>query len=120
MDEAHFAAAVRYISLNPVRARLGRRAEDWPWSSVRAHLSGRDDGITTLVSVLSRVPTFAQFIAAGPDEAAFERLRRAESIGRPLGDQGFVARLEKLTHRQLKPGKRGPKSAPAGIQNSSS
>ncbi len=111
MDEAHFAAAVRYISLNPVRARLVRRAEDWPWSSVRAHLSGRADGITTLAPVLSRVPSFAQFIAAGRDEAAFERLRRAESIGRPLGDDGFIGRLERLTQRSLKPGKRGPKPA---------
>ena len=30
MDEAHLIAAVRTISLNPVRARLVCRAEDWP------------------------------------------------------------------------------------------
>jgi len=29
---------MRYVSLNPVRARLVDRAEDWAWSSVRAHL----------------------------------------------------------------------------------
>jgi putative transposase len=118
MDETHLAATVRYISLNPVRARLVRRAEDWPWSSVRAHLSGRQDGLTTLAPVLSRVPSFAAFIASCPDEAAFERLRRAETIGRPLGDDGFLARLETLTHRRLKPGKRGPRpsSAPEGEQ----
>ena len=45
MDEAHLIAAVRTISLNPVRARLVCRAEDWAWSSVRAHLSGEDDGL---------------------------------------------------------------------------
>jgi putative transposase len=32
-------AAVRHVSLNPVRARLVRKAEDWAWSSVRAHLT---------------------------------------------------------------------------------
>ena len=37
MDEAHLLTAVRYVSLNPVRARLVRRAQDWTWSSVRAH-----------------------------------------------------------------------------------
>src|SRR6202007_1096038 len=42
MDEAHLAAAVRYVSLNPVRARLAARAPDWRWSRVRAHLYGRD------------------------------------------------------------------------------
>jgi putative transposase len=36
MDEAHLVAAVRYVSLNPVRARLVARARDWRWSSVVA------------------------------------------------------------------------------------
>jgi putative transposase len=44
----------------------------------------------------------------------FERLRRAESIGRPLGDETFLARLETLTRRSLKPGKRGPKPSGRG------
>ena len=39
----------------------------------------------------------------------FARLRAAESIGRPLGNKRFVGRLERLTGRALKPGKRGPK-----------
>ena len=43
MDEAHLAAAVRYVSLNPVRAGLVKRAQDWKWSSVRAHMRGKDD-----------------------------------------------------------------------------
>src|SRR5450631_3984041 len=43
MDEAHLMAAVRYVNLNPVRARLVSRAEDWPSSSARAHLAGVDD-----------------------------------------------------------------------------
>jgi hypothetical protein len=45
------------------------------------------------------------------DEVTFERLRRAESVGRPLGDDSFIARLEALTRRTLKLGKRGPKPA---------
>jgi putative transposase len=54
MDEEHLAAALRYVSLNPVRARLVARAEDWRWSSVRAHLHGRDDGLTTRGPVSER------------------------------------------------------------------
>lgn len=30
MDEAHLFTAARYVSFNPVRARLTARAEDWP------------------------------------------------------------------------------------------
>jgi putative transposase len=29
MDEEHLAAALAYVSLNPVRARLAARAQDW-------------------------------------------------------------------------------------------
>jgi putative transposase len=45
MDEDRLLAAARYVALNPVRARLASRAQDWRWSSVRAHLVGRDDGL---------------------------------------------------------------------------
>jgi putative transposase len=36
-------------------------------------------------------------------------LRAAERIGRPLGNDRFPTRIERLTGRPLKPGKRGPK-----------
>ena len=35
-DEAHRAAAIRYIHENPVNAGLVACAEDWPWSSASA------------------------------------------------------------------------------------
>lgn len=109
MDETHLAAAVRYVALNPVRARLVSNAADWRWSSAQAHLSGRDDGVTALAPVRERFPDFAEFIATEADPGALARLRKAESIGRPLGDERFVAALEAETGRVLTPGKRGPK-----------
>jgi putative transposase len=109
MDEDHLGAALRYVALNPVRARLVARVADWPWSSAQVHL-GRvaDDGLTAREPVLSRYPQFAELMAAGEDEAVSQRLRRAETIGRPLGDAAFMARLERESGRSLKPGKRGP------------
>jgi len=109
MDEMHLAAAVRYVALNPVRARLVGQAQDWPWSSVRSHLSGSDDGITTLSPVLNRFPRFAEFIATDADPGMLSRLRRAERVGRPLGSDAFVENLEDVAKRKLKPRKRGPK-----------
>ena len=44
MDEDHLATAFRYVSLDPVRARLVSDAADWRWSSVRAHLGLADGG----------------------------------------------------------------------------
>jgi putative transposase len=103
MDEAHLYHALSYVSLNPVRARLVERAQDWPWSSARAHLTGRPDGITTLAPAWARFGDMAQMLGAEPDQSAFERLRRAEVTGRPVGGAAFVEALEARLGRPLKP-----------------
>src|SRR5436305_276176 len=59
MDEAHLAAALRYVSLNPVRARLGRRALGLRRAGTPAHRRGRDDGLTALQPIKDRFPRFA-------------------------------------------------------------
>jgi putative transposase len=98
------------VSLNPVRARLVERAQDWRWSSTRAHLRGKDDGLTALAPIRDRFPRFADLLgAAAPDADLFDRLRAAESVGRPLGDSGFLASVERATRRRLRPEKRGRK-----------
>jgi putative transposase len=115
MDEAHLAAALRYVSLNPVRARLVERAQDWKWSSTRAHLRGKDDGLTAREAVRDIVADFAGLLASAPEQDLFDSLRAAESIGRPIGNDRFLARIERQTGRVLKPGRRGPKpSEPDG------
>jgi putative transposase len=100
MDEAHLMAAVRYVGLNPVRARLVARAEDWPWSSVRAHLAGGDDDLVVVRPVLERQPDFAALLADGREEG-FAALRRSEGSGRPVGTADFVADLERLLGRAI-------------------
>ena len=95
-------AGVRYVSLNPVRARLVARAEDWPWSSVRAHLAGTDDALVTVAPLLARVARFADLLS--PDaggEARFAALREREGTGRPLGNEDFIKGLERLLGRPL-------------------
>ncbi|MBX3480358.1 MAG: transposase [Caulobacter sp.] len=109
MDEAHLMAAVRYVSLNPVRAGLVARAEDWPWSSARAHLSGRDDGVVTVAPMLSRFADFAGYLSAENDPRAVEALRRSYSTGRPVGAADWVRALEGETGRTLGAAARGRK-----------
>jgi putative transposase len=110
MDEAHLGAALRYVALNPVRAGLTRSCADWPWSSARVHLGlAAGDGLTLSAPVLSRYPDFAALLAAAEDEALTMRLRKAESVGRPLGEGAFVEALERQTGRRLQPARRGRK-----------
>ena len=117
MDELHLISAVCYVSLNPVRARLVLRAEDWPWSSVKAHINGTDDGLVTVRAVLDRIPQFAALLSTTQDQD-FEDLRLAEGSGRPLGTAEFVAGLERLLGRPIArraPGRK-PTASVAGEQ----
>jgi putative transposase len=84
MDEAHLLAAARYVPMNPVRARLAARPEDWAWSSARAHLAGVGDGLVTVGPLLERIGDFAAFLAQDGDGAADSALQAAETTGRPL------------------------------------
>ena len=82
MDDAHLHACLRYVELNPVRARLADRPEDWPWSSARAHLGLAGDGLTDLAATGGRVRDWRAFLDEGLDEDDREAIRAAERSGR--------------------------------------
>ena len=69
-----------------------------------ARLAGR---IIDVAAVRDRVPDFAALLESAEDEEASMRLRRAESIGRPIGSAAFVERLELANGRALQPARRG-------------
>ena len=103
MDEDHLESAVRYLSLNPLRAGLVNSAADWPWSSVRAHLAAEDDGLVIVRPVLDRFPDFAGMLEVEPTGAEMNALRRAETSGRPLGSKERVEELGvEMAKRQRK------------------
>lgn len=88
MDEQHLHAALRYVALNPIRARPVARAEDWPSSSVRAHFAGEDDRVVKVAPALDRIGDFRAFLREAFDEAfTYAALRHAETIGRPVGSR---------------------------------
>jgi putative transposase len=109
MDEPYLAAAARYVELNPVRARLAVCAEEWRWSSTRAHLSGRDDQLVKVAPLLAMIADWRALLESALPEEELRDLRAHSLTGRPLGDETFVNRLERAVGRALKPQKRGPK-----------
>jgi putative transposase len=95
MDELHLAHAMRYVSLNPVRARLVEQPQDWRWSSVAAHLAGEDDALVRVATALDRHGDFAKFLGDVSDWGeAWRALRRSETTGRPLGSPEWIAEIE--------------------------
>ena len=109
MDDAHLVTAIRYMELNPV----AQRAEDWPWSSAKAHVSGKPDGLTDITATAGLLGKWRAMLEQGleagnldPEETAIEAQLRT---GRPRGSERFVQEAERLTGRTLARQKPGPK-----------
>ncbi|HEY1606005.1 MAG TPA: transposase [Allosphingosinicella sp.] len=117
MDEAHLLMAVRYVELNPVRAKLAKRAEDWLWSSARAHVTGKPDGLTDLGALAGVHRNWRAMLRRGleagdlPPEAE-TAIETHQRTGRPWGGAGFIEKMEGETGRKLKKQKPGPKPRP--------
>jgi len=109
MDDDHLYLATRCVALNPVRTGLANVPDGWRWSSAAAHLAGCDDRLVRVEPLLEDFGDWREFLASGLDDEELNLFRRHERSGRPLGDGGFVEKLEKLVGRTLRPGKRGPK-----------
>jgi putative transposase len=106
--------------MNPVRAKLVSRPEDWPWSSAKAHLDGKDDGLAVTRPLLDRIGDFAAFLAEPEAQPAISALRAAEATGRPLGNDAFIRGLERILGRKLVKGRPGPapRPTPEDVQQS--
>jgi putative transposase len=109
MDEKHLLACARYVELNPVRAGLVRQAEQWPWSSARAHLGRKDDRLVSVQPLLDRVDNWSEFLSAGLDDGDRDAIRASERTGRPLCTADFLRTLEEGLGRPLAKQKRGPR-----------
>jgi putative transposase len=110
LDTTHLWEALRYVELNPVRAKLVSRPEEWPWSSAAAHC-----GITQPDVCLTMEPWHAQwtvarwrdFLGEGETESQLAAIRESTHTGRPLGSPEFVEALEKSMGRRLSPQRGG-------------
>ncbi len=109
MDEQYLIATARYIELNPVKSGIVKRAEDYKWSSAKAHLQGEDDILVKVKSMTTMIPDWRELLSSDLSEEEYETLRRHERSGRPLGNAGFLTRLERMTARVLRRQKPGPK-----------
>lgn len=107
MDEDWTIACARYVELNPVRAGLVARPEDWPWSSARTHLGLARDGLTDAAALLAQIPDWRALLEGGLDETARDRIRAGERSGRPIGGAPFLQRLSQASGRSVETPVRG-------------
>ncbi|HUT93401.1 MAG TPA: transposase [Thermoguttaceae bacterium] len=111
MDERYLLAAARYVELNPVRAKPVVAPSDYPWSSARAHLKGKDNALVRVAPLLAMAGNWRRLLTSAVSEEALKAFRQHERTGRVLGDEEFQKRLEKRLGRVLRRQKPGPKKA---------
>lgn len=100
--DAHLLELCRYVVLNPVRAGLVQRVQDWPWSSYRATVGqhAEPDWLTTdwLLGQFARHPRHAvalyrRFVTAGREVQPWQELTGQIYYG----DERFVRQVAKTT-----------------------
>ena len=110
LDDRYLLACTKYVELNPVRAGLVKKPEDWPWSSAGSHMNGKDDILVKTKPLLEIAnKPWEMFLISDTQEQEIALLRKHERTGRPLGGDSFIESLERLLDRDLKPQKPGPK-----------
>ena len=112
---SYVLACYRYIELNPVRACLVAKPDDYRWSSFRANSGGRTE------SLLSPHP---EYLALGAHPAArsaaylglferalepslLDRIRKATNGGYPLGSESFKSAVLTPLGRKVEPARPG-------------
>ena len=110
MEESWLLKAAAYVEMNPVQAGMVQNPHDYCWSSVHAHLAGKDvHGIIRPEKLLALTGDWAEYLkmSYADDSSAFEK---HESTGRPLGGESFIETAGSLLQRDLKKKKPGPKT----------
>jgi putative transposase len=106
--DEHFLTVVRYVLLNPVRARVATNPFDWPWSSL--HLPGLVDD-WPLSPPRDWDAILAQTLSDDDLQRVRNSVRRQAPFGAPLWQEA-VARLGGL-ESSLRPRGRPRKPTPA-------
>ncbi len=106
--EKYLWAVARYVEQNPVRAGMVEKAEDYPYSSARAHVNGSKDAVLgeELFSN-DRRADYTLLLRSDMPRKEIEHLRYVTKTGRPFGNEGFVVEMERKLERRLLQRQRG-------------
>lgn len=115
-SDAYLLACVRYIELNPVRARMVEAPEQYPWSSARHHLGiercnwlDEDPCYVALGNdAIERHVRHREFLAAAIPEGEWGLIRTAVQRGQLTGSGRFIDEVERILGRRIehrKPGR---------------
>ena len=109
LSEKHLFSAIRYVERNPVRAGMVKKAEDYPWSSARAHIQKTKDTLLSDNFVIREISDWESYLTDKNNVIDESLFAKHANTGRPLGESSFIDKIEKMTGRLLHKKKPGPK-----------
>jgi putative transposase len=107
MDETYLLSCARYVERNPVKAKLCHKAEDWIWSSARAHITRQSDELCSVEPLLKFINKWEIFLME-PDQKHLEIQNNIKSPF-PLASEQFLDELEEKYQRSFRKKKAGRK-----------
>ena len=93
----HYYTVCRYVERNPLRAKLVRRAENWPWSSLGSRLYPAAAAESPPLSTwpVPRPRNWLDLVNQPQTEAELAALRLSVQRGRPFGSPTWSQRTAK-------------------------
>lgn len=93
-QDEHFYSVCRYVERNPLRAKLVRRAEKWPWSSIHLWKNGTAKEKRLLSAwPLQRRGGWIDYVNAPQSNDELDSLRHSVKRGCPYGDQSWTSKM---------------------------
>jgi putative transposase len=109
LDDSYLYRAIRYIEMNPVRARIVKKAGSYAWSSARGHLGRWDDPLLPKTGGPPLIENWEAYLEEDEEDGFCESVHLHQRTGRPFGDDAFIAKLESSTGmvlRKRRPGRK--------------
>jgi len=101
-DDAYLYRVVRYVEQNPVRAGIVKQAWDYDWSSARWHTGSNQHPAIHLKTAPMACPKDWKKYLQEEDPSTHEEIRTRTHRGLVVGEQGFIASLERRLGISLK------------------
>jgi len=114
-SEAYLLTCMRYIELNPVRARMVENPEAYRWSSYAANAGGTSDNLVQThecyralgLTNAARAAAYRDLFRYQLEETRIKIIRTALNGGLVLGKERFKDDVERVLKRRVRPGKAG-------------
>jgi hypothetical protein len=97
------------VELNPVRAKMASRIDEYEWSSMQEHLGLRNRYyLSNLPSFMtSLTKNWSEYLLKGlvnvkqDIQEAYSRIRTATKRNMPLGDSNFLKRIQRMVGARM-------------------